>query len=48
MEKKVNTSFTISIEAHRLLRLLAIHLGLNKTSVIEYLIREKARQERVQ
>ena len=44
---KVATSLRISVEAKRLLALLATQLGTTQTAVIEAAIREKARREKV-
>ncbi len=42
---KRRTSHTLSEECKRLLRLLSERFGLSQASVIEFLVREKARQE---
>jgi predicted DNA-binding protein len=39
------TSFRLSVEAHRLLEELAAKLGISQTAVLEILIREMAKQE---
>lgn len=43
--KKVTSNHRLTPEGKRLLVLLAKHLGLDQTGVIETLIREKARSE---
>jgi hypothetical protein len=43
--KKVTSNHRLTPEGKRLLILLADHLGLDQTGVIETLIREKARTE---
>lgn len=43
--KKVTSNHRLTPEGKRLLVLLAEHLGLDQTGVIETLIREKARTE---
>jgi hypothetical protein len=43
--KKVTSNHRLTPEGKRLLILLANHLGLDQTGVIETLIREKARTE---
>jgi len=43
--KKVTSNHRLTPEGKRLLILLADHLGLDQTGVIETLIREKARAE---
>lgn len=42
---KKRTSHALSEECKRLLRLLSKRFGLSQASVIEMLVREKARQE---
>ena len=42
---KQKTSFTLSAECSRLLRVLAVWLGVSQAAVIELLVREKARKE---
>ena len=44
---KQPTSVRLSAEARRLLRLLAEHMGISQSAVLEVLLREKAKQERV-
>jgi predicted DNA-binding protein len=46
LEKKA-TSFRLSKTAKRLLAELARHLGVSQGAVLELLIREKAKEERV-
>ncbi len=46
-KRKRKTSFSLSAECLRLLALLSRHLGLSMASVIELLIRKRARQEGV-
>jgi predicted transcriptional regulator len=48
MEKKQLTSMRLSPEAKRLLAKLAEALGISQAAVLELVIREKARRERVQ
>ncbi len=48
MPNKTKTSFTLSPEALRLLEALAQHLGLSKAAVLELLIREAARDRKVE
>lgn len=43
MTETPHTSFRLSPEARVLLGALASHYGLNRTAVLEWLIREKAR-----
>ncbi len=38
-----HTSYRLSAEAREMLDKLAEHYGLNRTSILEWLIREKAR-----
>jgi hypothetical protein len=45
--RKVTSNHRLTPEAKRLLILLAEHLGLDQTGVIETLIREKARAEEI-
>ena len=47
MPPKKVTSFALSEEALRLLTVLASHLGLARTGVLEVLIRDRAERERV-
>lgn len=47
MKKRRSTSMYLSDEAQRLLVLLAERLGISKSSVVELLIREKARREKL-
>lgn len=48
MKKKLQTSFTLSMEALRLLSELANKLGLSKTGVLEMIIRKFAAQEGIE
>ena len=45
METKHQTSLRLSPEARRLLNLLARHLGVSMSAVLELAIREKAKNE---
>src|SRR5437868_13455123 len=45
--ERQNTSWRISVEAKRLLELMAERLGTSQSAVFEAAIREKARRERV-
>lgn len=45
--KKQKTSFTLSVECKELLRSLSVLLGISQASVIEFLVRERARQEKL-
>lgn len=47
MEKPQATSLRLSIEAKRLLRLLAEKSGISMTARLEVMIREQARREGV-
>jgi hypothetical protein len=47
MKKSYSTSFTLTQEAKRLLRLLAEKSGIGLTARLEVLIREQAKRERV-
>jgi hypothetical protein len=47
MEKPKATSLRLSIEAKRLLRLLADKSGVSMTARLEMMIREQAKRERV-
>lgn len=38
-----HSTFRLSSEARRLLKLLAQHFGINMTAALEYLIRERSR-----
>ena len=44
-QRKLKTSFTLSAECGRLLNLLSSRFGISKTSIIEMLVRERARVE---
>lgn len=46
--QKFKTSFSLSVECKRLIRLLSNRFGISQTGVIEMLIREKARTENLQ
>lgn len=48
MEKALPSSYRLSKEARRLLEILAQKLGISQTSVLEILLREKAKQEGVE
>lgn len=48
MEKPQATSLRLSLEAKRLLRLLAEKSGISMTAKLEVMIRNQARRERVQ
>jgi hypothetical protein len=45
--ERTNTSWRISVEAKRLLELMAEKLGVSQSAVFEQAIREKARREKV-
>ena len=45
--KKRSTSMWLSDEAKRLLALLAERMGVSQSDVLELLIREKARREKI-
>ena len=45
MKRKFKTSFAMSQEAERLLRLLAEKLAISRSAVLEIAIREKAKAE---
>lgn len=47
MKKRRSTSMYLSDEAQRLLALLAERFGIAKSAVVEMLIREKARREKL-
>lgn len=47
MRHKLQTSFTLSVEALRLLSELVKKLGLTKTGVLELAIRRLAEQENI-
>lgn len=44
---KLGTSFRLSAESRNLLALLADHLGVSQAGVLEMLIRERARREKI-
>lgn len=44
-KRKLKTSFSLSAECKRLLRLLSERFGISQTGTIEMLVREKARTE---
>lgn len=48
MRNKIQTTFTISVEAIRLIGLLAKKLGLSKTGVLELAIRRLAELEEIE
>ena len=48
MRKKIQTTFTLSVEALRLIVELAKKLGLSKTGVLEMAIRRLAEMENIQ
>ena len=48
MDKKIKTSYGLTPECKRLLKLLAEKLGVSQTDIIEMAVREKARKEDVQ
>jgi DNA-binding PadR family transcriptional regulator len=48
MKKKINVAFTLTPEAIRLLTEMADEWGLNRSAMMEVLIREKAREEKKQ
>jgi len=47
MVSKHKTSIALSVEAKRLLAALAKNLGVSQSAVIELLIRERAKRERL-
>lgn len=47
MEKPQATSLRLTVEAKRLLRLLADKSGISMTALLEVMIREQARREGV-
>lgn len=47
MKTKLKTSFAMSQEAERLLRLLAEKLSISRSAVLEIAIRWLARQEKI-
>ena len=46
-KRKLRTSFSLSAECKHLLKLLSERFGISRASVIEMLVREKARMENV-
>ena len=47
MSKKPSTSMYLSDEAKRLLALLAEHFGISKSAMLELLIRQAAKREKI-
>lgn len=47
MERKTSTSVRLTPEAKRLLKLVAAKLGVSQAAILELLIRQKAREERL-
>ncbi len=47
MSKKPSTSMYLSDEAKRLLALLAERFGVSKSAMLEFIIREKAKREKL-
>lgn len=47
MRKKLPTSFTLSDEGKRLLAAIAIKKGISRGAVLETLIRQEAKKEKV-
>lgn len=48
MERKLVTSIRLTLEAKRLLQHLAAKLGVSQAAILELLIRQKAKEERIQ
>ena len=42
--KKIRSSYRLSIECRRLLKLLATTIGVSQTGIVEMSVREKARR----
>lgn len=47
MTRKFKTSFTLSMKCKHLLRLLSERFGISRTGVIEMLVRERVRAEKI-
>lgn len=47
MERKIITSIRLSPEAKRLLQQLAAKMGVSQAAILEILIRQKAKEERL-